>query len=311
MDETRWEVFVEEPHKATHRWWLWVAVTPQTRLYIIAPSRSAAVPKAYFGYEPEEARCRYEPMVVVDRFKAYSFLKELLQLAYCWAHVRRDFLHLRLGGPEQEVWADGWIERIGKLYALNAQRLTLAKSLNGSEPLPAPFVELDPVRMNSAGYAQADAAVRQALTSMEQQCAQELAQSNLGRLRRKVLASLQTHWPGLTLFASSPQIPMDNNGAERAIRPGTIGRKNYYGSASKWSAHLLAMMLTLLQTLVLHRINPRSYLRAYLEACALNGAKAPEPLDGWLPWNFIAQEVTGVEAAPPRLPVREARARAP
>jgi hypothetical protein len=32
------------------------------------------VPKAYFGYEPTEARCRYEPMVVVDRFKAYSFL---------------------------------------------------------------------------------------------------------------------------------------------------------------------------------------------------------------------------------------------
>jgi transposase len=100
-------------------------------------------------------------------------------------------------------------------------------------------------------------------------------------------------------------------GLQRAIRPGTIGRKNYYGSASKWSAHLLAMMLTLLQTLVLHRINPRSYLRAYLDACALNGAKAPEPLDGWLPWNFIAQEVTGVEAAPPRLPVRAARARAP
>jgi transposase len=72
----------------------------------------------------------------------------------------------------------------------------------------------------------------------------------LRRLRRKVLTSLQAHWSGLTLFADHPQIPMDNNGAERAIRPGTIGRKNYYGSAaSTWSAHLLAMRLTLLQTL--------------------------------------------------------------
>jgi hypothetical protein len=213
MDETRWEVFVEHPNKGSHRWWLWVVVTHQTRLYIVAPSRSAAVPKAYFGYEPAEARCRYEPMVVVDRFKAYSFLKELLQLAYCWAHVRRDFLHLRLGGPEQEAWADGWIERIGQLYELNNQRLTLAKSPNGPEPLSAPFVELDPARMSSAAYAQADAAVRQALASMDQQCAQELAQNNLSRLRRKVLTSLQTHWQGLTLFADHPQIPMDNNGA--------------------------------------------------------------------------------------------------
>src|SRR3954468_5040649 len=61
--------------------------------------------------------------------------------------------------------------------------------------------------MSSAEYAQADAAVHQALTDMEQQCAQELAQDHLGRLRRKVLTSLQAHWPGLTLFASSPPNP--------------------------------------------------------------------------------------------------------
>jgi transposase len=311
MDETRWEVFVEQPNKGSHRWWLWVVVTHQTRLYIVAPSRSAAVPKTYFGYEPEAARCRYEPVVVVDRFKAYSFLKELLQLAHCWAHVRRDFLHLRLGGPEQEAWADGWIERIGQLYELNNQRLTLAKSPNGPDPLPAPFVELDPARMSRAAYAQADAAVRQALASMEQQCVQELAQNNLSRPRRKVLTSLQAHWPGLTLFADHPQIPMDNNGAERAIRPGTIGRKNYYGSASKWSAHLLALMLTLLQTLGLHRINPRTYLRAYLDACARQGAEAPQPLEPWLPWNFSAPGAAGVGDAPPRPPVRTSRARAP
>jgi transposase len=104
---------------------------------------------------------------------------------------------------------------------------------------------------------------------------------------------------------------MDNNGAERAIRPGTIGRKNYYGSASKWSAHLLARRLTLLQTLVLHRINPRAYLRAYLDACARQGAKAPQPLEPWLPWNFIEPEATGDGDAPPRPPVRTPRARAP
>ena len=100
-------------------------------------------------------------------------------------------------------------------------------------------------------------------------------------------------------------------GLQRATRPGAIGRKNHYGSGSKWNAHLLALMLTLLQTLVLHRINPRTYLRAYLEACALNGSKAPQHLEPWLPWNFIGPEAAGVEDAPPRAPVREARARAP
>jgi transposase len=311
MDETRWEVFVDEPNKGSHRWWLWVVVTHQTRLYIVAPSRSAAVPKAYFGYEPSETGCRYGSKVVVDRYKAYAFLKELLQLAYCWAHVRRDFVYLRLGGKDEEAWADGWIERIGQLYQLNAQRLTLAKGPNRPESLPAPFVELDPERMSASDYAQADAAVHQALGDMEQQCAQELAQSNLERLRRKVLTSLQAHWKGLTLFADHPQIPMDNNGAERAIRPGAIGRKNYYGSASKWSAQLLAMMLTLLQTLVLHHLNPRTYLHAYLDACALHGSKAPACLERWLPWNFTGHDLVAVAGPPPDASVVSSRARAP
>ena len=144
MDETRWEVFVQEPNKGSHRWWLWVVVTHQTRLYIVAPSRSAAVPKAYFGYDPQEDRCTYEPMVVVDRYKAYAFLKELLELAYCWAHVRRDFLQLRLGGQEDQAWADSWIERIAKLYKLNRQRLTLAKIRTARIPCQRPLSNLIP-----------------------------------------------------------------------------------------------------------------------------------------------------------------------
>jgi transposase len=39
-DETRWEVFVDHPNKGSHRWWLWVVVTHQTRLYIVTPPRA-------------------------------------------------------------------------------------------------------------------------------------------------------------------------------------------------------------------------------------------------------------------------------
>ena len=45
----------------------------------------------------------------------------------------------------------------------------------------------------------------------------------------KVLRSLRNHWEGLTLFVADPDLPMDNNQAERALR-GPVGRKNYYGS---------------------------------------------------------------------------------
>ena len=65
-----------------------------------------------------------------------------------------------------------------------------------------------------------------------------------------------------------------------------------------WRAQLLATMLTLLQTLVLHKINPRTYLTAYLQACALNGSKAPQQLERWLPWNFIHHDAAGVQDPP-------------
>ena len=71
------------------------------------------------------------------------------------------------------------------------------------------------------------------------------------------------------------------------------------------------MMLTLLQTLVLHHINPRTYLSAYLDACARNGSQAPDYLERWLPWNFIGHDPVGVERPPPGASVVSSRARAP
>ena len=40
----------------------------------------------------------------------------------------------------------------------------------------------------------------------------------------------------------------------------------------------MAMLMTLFQTLTLHGVDDRGYLRAYLEACAQNRSQAPEDL---------------------------------
>ena len=83
---------------------------------------------------------------------------------------------------------------------------------------------------------------------------------------------------------------MDNNGAERAARPAAIGRKNFYGSGSKWSGELLVRLMSLLQTLLLHKVDPRKYLTAYLQACADNASRAPSDITRWLPWNYAASQ---------------------
>ncbi len=304
MDETRWQVFIEEPGKTGHRWWLWVVVTQMTRLYILSPSRSSAVPKEYFGYDAETGTIEFHKQLMVDRYKAYEFLKGLLALAYCWAHVRRDFIEASRDDKDCQ-WAEDWVARIGGLYALNKARLALACKPDAPRPLPAPFVELDPERMKTPAYLQADLCLRQAVAEMDGIRRAELGVPDLRTPRRKVLQSLAAHWHGLTIFVDQPQIPMDNNGAERAARPAAVARKNFYGSGSKWSGDLLVMLMSLLQTLRLHRIDPRTYLTAYLEACAANGSKAPADITRWLPWNFATPKISAAEDLPQDLPQGE------
>ena len=101
---------------------------------------------------------------------------------------------------------------------------------------------------------------------------------------------MRRHWEGLTLFVEHPYVPMDNNAAERALRALAVARKNFYGSRSEWSGELAMGCFTILATLRQHGICPRRYFRAYLEACAREGGKAPENLDQFLPWNWSAEK---------------------
>ena len=96
----------------------------------------------------------------------------------------------------------------------------------------------------------------------------------------------ERHWEGLTVFLDHPEVAMDNNAAERALRGPVVGRKNYYGSGSRWSARLAAVVFTILQTLELGEINPQRWLSCYLESCAESGNRAPPQLTRFLPWEM-------------------------
>src|SRR5207244_12811626 len=120
--------------------------------------------------------------------------------------------------------------------------------------------------LGQSGFAPADQAVREQVQHLKDKGQGELAQKELHPACRKTLESLGDHWTGLTVFVEHPELPMDNNTAERVQRGPVVGRKNYYGSGAIWAGRLAAMMFSLLQTLQLWDINPRRWLIAYLEA---------------------------------------------
>jgi transposase len=82
---------------------------------------------------------------------------------------------------------------------------------------------------------------------------------------------------------------MDNNAAERALRPAVVARKNFYGSGSQWSGQLTATMLSVLMTAKLWQLNARTWLSAYLQACAEHGNQAPPDVSAFLPWAMDAK----------------------
>lgn len=277
-DETRWLVFAEVEGKIGNRWYLWVFRSSSTVVYTLAPTRSADVPRAHFGSQATG-------ILSVDRYVAYKALIKdenlVIQIAFCWAHVRRDFLGTAKDWPELEDWGFEWVNRIGNLYRLNEERLAVL-----DEP---------------SAFAEADTRLRTAIDRMKTTWEQELQLPDLNRARgkvlgskrarRKVLESLERHWPGLIVFVDHPEVPMDNNQAERDLRNPVVGRKNYYGSGAVWSGQLAAMLFSLFQTLMQWKVNPRRWLTEYLEYCAQNNGHVPEDAALFLPWNLPEQEL--------------------
>ena len=138
------------------------------------------------------------------------------------------------------------------------------------------------------------------LDQMQGRCEAYLQEPDLHDAKRKVLSSLQNHWEGRTVFVERPEVAMDNNTAERARRNPVVGRKNYYGSGRVWSAHLAAMLFSVLQTIVLWGLNPHHWLHAFLQACADHGGKSPEDLSAFLPWQMTPER--RAELTRPMLP---------
>jgi len=263
MDETRWKVFEEIEGKKGFRWWLWVMVTHDTCVYVLDPSRSAEVPKAHLGENPGGD-------INADRYAVYKTLGDGISVAFCWSHVRRDFIRIRDGNKKLKAWGTRWVEDINNLFRINRERLE--------------------VRGEPKDFKVKDQLLREALSKIEEKRNEELSDEKLHKQKRKVLTSLSNHWDGLTIFLDQPEIPMDNNEAERCLRNPIVGRKNYYGSGAVWSGTLTQVMFTIFQTLLLNKINPRLFLLSYFDECAKNKGCPPAEPERFLPWNISEEQ---------------------
>lgn len=263
-DETGWKVFEALERKANNRWFLWIFRSNSTAVFVLDPSRSAKVVEGFFGSESEG-------IISCDRYCAYfcfvSKSNMRFLIAYCWAHVRRDFLAVAKDWPMHESWGMEWVQEIRQLYHLNNLRIAQPKG--------------------SRTFLECERKLKEAVTSFKKKANKQREGKKLPEPCRKALKSLDRHWQGLITFVEHSEVPMDNNIAERGLRGCVVGRKNYYGSGSVESAEFTAIMFTIIQTLLIWGVNPQAWFSGFFDFI---GSDWNKNFEHWLPWNMSSEQ---------------------
>ncbi len=94
-------------------------------------------------------------------------------------------------------------------------------------------------------------------------------------------------WPRLVRYLDCPQLTPDNNEAERAIRPFTIGRKNWVLSGGPRGAAASAAIYSLIETFRLNGLEPYYAMRYILTELPTTPL---ERICDLLPWNIDSQD---------------------
>ena len=158
----------------------------------------------------------------------------------CWAHARRKVFEARTSDRVRAYQGIAFIRRLYDVEravrdALPAAR-TAARQAH-SVPILAEFrAWLDAAR------------------------AQVLPKSPMG----KALAYVHNQWTALTRYADDGRLSIDNNRAERVVRPIAVGRKNWNFAGSDRGAEHLAILASLVVTCRANGIEPFAYLRDVL-----------------------------------------------
>jgi hypothetical protein len=99
----------------------------------------------------------------------------------------------------------------------------------------------------------------------------------------KAIRYATSRWTALTRYVDDGRLEMSNNAAERAIRPLTLGRKNYLFAGSDEGGRRAAIMYTLIETARFNDVDPEAWLADIIARIADHPISR---LDELLPWKW-------------------------
>ena len=242
----------------------WAGPAPPAIAYYFSPDRK--------GIRPQDHLKDFNGILQADAYAGFQELykpdpagKVRIIEAACWAHLRREFHDLWTS--QKLDLARQALEQIGALYDIEREIHGLSAEERRSirQSKSKPIVEA----FETWARAQLNAISRKG----------DLAKAiNYGFNR----------WASFTLFLEDGRIAIDNNAAERAMRPIGIGRKNWLFAGSDTGGETLASAMTIIETAKICGLDPQAYLTDVLSR--IHDHKINQ-LDDLLPWNWRPKAV--------------------
>ncbi len=236
------------------------------------------------GGGPQKFLGDWEGCLQADAFAGYEafYATGRVRQVSCWAHARRKFFEAKESSPR----AHEALAFIARLYAVE-------KKLTAIRPEPQPLdkqgeFEREVMRWHRV---RRDARQQHSLPILRDFRAwlrkiDALPKSPLGGAVQYVLS----RWESFERYCEKGFLAIDNNLAERMVRPLAIGRKNYLFLGADRGGHAAAVWYSLVATAKANQLEPWAWCKAILERLTDQGdAPSREELLPMLPQAWLQQ----------------------
>ena len=263
-DDTPVRVQDKNLDKKTRTGRLWIYCGDQNHLFNVydyTPTRSREGPELFL-------RDYKQGYLQADAYAGYDFIfddpvRDIIELL-CWAHARRKFYDARGSSPQLSHTAIAWIKLLynveKEIKDLSAEQKKMVRQ-EKSVPILNDFKNwLDEITFEQA-----------------------LPQSPI----RQAVSYAINGWDALCRYTQDGDFSIDNNVAERLMRPIAIGRKNWMFFGSDNGGRTAAILFSLTQSAKRHNHNVFTYLKDVISRISDHPANSLHEL---LPDKWTAKE---------------------
>lgn len=262
-DETTVQVLNEKDRAPTSDSYMWLyrtgRVGPKCVLFDYQATRASKHPKRFLN--------GFKGKLHADGYKGYDGLADIT-ISGCWAHARRKFDQAHKSAPSSKggllTLAEQALQKIGAIYKIEKE----IASLNFEERLKIRQDQSLPL-------------VKAYFEWLKTIKPKVLPKSKLGEAIQYSLNQQKK----LEVPFYDGKLDIDNNRAERSIKPFVIGRKNWLFSNSSKGAKASASIYSLIETAKENNLHIFHYLVHLFETLPNINIDDPGELEKLVPWS--------------------------